>query len=83
MSTVMANGRELKDIVEFKKMLLDREDQVARCLVEKMLAYSTGRLLESTDRGEVDEVVSALASKGNRLRDLIKLVVQSRLFLTK
>jgi len=82
-STVMANGRELKDIVEFKKMLLDREDQVARCLVEKMLAYSTGRLLESTDRGEVNEVVNALASKGNRLRDLIKLVVQSRLFLTK
>lgn len=73
----------MKDIVEFKKLLLEEEDQIARCLTEKMPAYSTGRILEPTDRGEVDEISGRLKARGNRLRDLIRLVVQSKIFLTK
>jgi len=82
-STTTSTGRKVKDIVEFKKLLHEREDQIARCLTEKMLAYSTGRILEPTDRGEVDEIVGQLKAKGNRLRELVKLVVRSELFRTK
>ena len=82
-STTTSSGVKVADIVEFKKLLLDRQEQVARCLTEKMLAYSTGRVLESKDRGEVNAIVSRLQAKGNRLRDLIKLVVQSQIFRTK
>ena len=82
-STTTSSGRKVKDIVEFKKLLLEREDRIARCLTEKMLAYSTGRILEPTDRGEVDEIVGQLEAKGNRLRELIKLVVRSQAFRTK
>ena len=62
---------------------LSGEDQIVRCLTEKMLVYSTGRILEPTDRGEVDEIVGRLKARGNRLRELIKLVVRSEVFRTK
>ena len=48
-----------------------------------MLAYATGRLLEADDRGEVNRIVSEMKQNGNRLRDLVHLVVQSELFLNK
>ena len=82
-SATMANGREIADIVAFKKMLLAREKDVTRCLTEKMLTYASGRVLEPTDRGEVDRIVDQLQGQGNGLRDLVKLVVQSDVFLTK
>ena len=46
-AAVLANGREVKDLVEFKAMLLEREPQVVHCLTEKMLTYATGRLIEA------------------------------------
>jgi len=82
-AAVLSNGREVKDLVEFKAMLLDRESQVAHCLTEKMLTYATGRLLEVGDRGEIDRITVELKKDGNRLRDLVHLVVQSELFLNK
>ena len=72
-SSVMANGQEISDIVEFKKMLKDRKYLVISCLT-KMLTYATGRHLEAVDRGEVDSNVAELGKKDNRLRDLIHLV---------
>ena len=82
-TTVMANGHEIKDLAEFKAMLLDRESQVAHCLTEKMLTYATGRLLEAGDRGEVNRIVAELEENGTRLRDLVHLVVRSEIFLHK
>jgi hypothetical protein len=48
-----------------------------------MLTYATGRLLEAGDRGEIDRITAELKKDGNRLRDLVHLVVQSKLFLNK
>ncbi|MEM7474136.1 MAG: DUF1592 domain-containing protein [Planctomycetota bacterium] len=81
-AAVLANGREVKDLAEFKAMLLEREADVTRCLTEKLLTYASGRLLESSDRGEVDRIVGELAKNGYRLRDLVHLVVQSDIFLS-
>jgi len=82
-SATMANGELLEDIVEFKQMLLTREDEVTRCLTEKLMSYSSGRLMEPLDRGEVDRIVRELANANGGVRDLIKLVVQSEIFLNK
>lgn len=82
-SATMANGNKIADIVEFKKMLMQRKLLVVRCLTEKMLTYATGRQLEAVDRGEVDLIVSELTKKEDRLRDLVHLVVQSNIFLSK
>jgi len=82
-SATTTTGREMADIVEFKKMLMSKKQLVTRCLTKKMLSYASGRILEPTDRGEVDKIVAKLEAKGNGLRDLIKLVVQSDVFLAK
>ena len=35
------------------------------------------------DRGEIDRITAELEKEGNRLRDLVHLIVQSRIFLNK
>ncbi|MFT5525181.1 MAG: hypothetical protein ACI9HK_003148, partial [Pirellulaceae bacterium] len=82
-SSTMASGKKIDDIVAFKEMLLTRETDVVRCLTQKLLAYSSGRVLEPIDRGEVEIIVANLEKRGNGLRDLIKQVVRSEVFLTK
>jgi hypothetical protein len=82
-STTTSNGQKVDDIVGFKQLLLEREDDITRCMIEKLLAYATGRLLEPTDRGEVDDILRELRSKQQGLRDLIKLVVRNEIFLSK
>ena len=82
-SSTLSNGREVKDLTDFKAMLLERESQVAHCLTEKLMIYATGRLLEASDRGEIDRIISELKMKDNRLRDLVHLIVQSEIFLNK
>ena len=82
-STTLSDGQQVDNIAEFKKALLGREDLVVRCLAEKLLSYSSGRRLEPNDRGEVDHIVAEMKKSGNKLRDLIHLVVRSDVFLTK
>ena len=64
-------------------MLLSREHDVTRCLTEKLLTYSSGRVLEPVDRGEVNRIVKELQGRDGGLRDLIKLVTESAIFLSK
>jgi hypothetical protein len=80
-SATLSNGTEISDIVEFKRMLMERKELVVRCLAQKMLVYATGRKLEAVDRGEVDRITAELARRDNRLRELVRLVVKSEIFL--
>ncbi|MDF1842863.1 MAG: DUF1592 domain-containing protein [Rubripirellula sp.] len=82
-SARLADGREVSNIEELKQLLLTREDQITRNLTEKMLAYAGGRLMEPLDRGSIDAIVEQLTERSGGVRDLIKLVVQSDVFLTK
>ena len=82
-SSILSNGKEVGDILDFKKYLMEKKEMVIRCLTEKMLIYATGRKLEALDRGEVDRIVKELAKKNNGLRDLVCLVATSDIFLSK
>ena len=64
-------------------MLKARKPLIVRNLAGKMLTYATGRKLEATDRGEVDQIVSQLDKKEYRLKELVHLVVQSKIFRSK
>lgn len=82
-SAVLASGREIKNVLEFKAMLVEQEKQFTKCLTEKLLTYATGRHLEPSDRGEVDRIINSLEKDGNRLRHLIHQIVQSDIFLAQ
>ena len=67
-----------------------RAVQVARCderfraaLASKLLTYASGRTLGPLDHAEVERIVAELAARGNGLRDLVELVVESRVFRTR
>ena len=79
--TTLSSGREIKDIVEFKSMLMERKELISRNLAKKMLTYATGRKLEAVDRGELDRITAELEKRDNRLRELVRLVVRSQIFL--
>jgi hypothetical protein len=38
----LPDGRQFKDVDEFKKLLLSDPDAIVRCLAEKLLVYATG-----------------------------------------
>jgi hypothetical protein len=79
----LPDGQKFANVVDFKKLLSARTDQFARCLTEKLLAYSIGRTLEPADRPQVERIVASAKAQGYGLKDLIVLVVESDAFQAK
>ena len=77
------NGQEFKDVVGFKKALVERQPQFARCLVEKLLTHALGRELGAADRPAIRRIVERAAADGYRLRDLVLLCCESELITRK
>jgi cytochrome c553 len=82
-SGVSADGRKFKNIDEFKKLLLEREDQVTRNLTRNLLTYATGAGIEFADRDVVEQISARVKAQGGGLRTLIHQIVQSSTFQTK
>lgn len=83
-TSVLFNKQELAGVDGLKRHLLaDRQDQFARAMVHKMSAYALGRPLTFADHADVDGLTSQFRKKGDRLADLIHLVVHSKLFSSK
>ena len=75
------NKHELRGMQGLKDYLLaNRQDQFARALSHKMVAYALGRPLTFGDRSQVDRIASDLRDQGDGLRDLIVLIVKNELF---
>lgn len=80
---VTPEGREFKTIDDYKCILLEDKDQLARNLTVKLLTYSTGADIQYADREVVEQIVASLRAKGYGFRELIHEVTQSRVFLYK
>jgi len=79
----LPNGSAFQDVAGLKTVLAKRQDQFARVLTEKLLAYSSGRRIEALDRPQVDRVLSAVKKDGDGLRTLVEQVVLSEIFRSK
>jgi len=77
----LPSGDSFRTASEFRKLLVDREDQFTHCLTEKLMIYALGRELEIGDRPAIDKILAELNSRKAGLRDLIRLVVMSKSFL--
>ncbi len=83
-TSTLFNNQRLEGIDGLKRFLLtNRQDQFARAMVYKLATYALGRPLSFSDRTSIDEITSDLRNKGDRLGDLVALVVTSDLFTTK
>jgi len=79
----LPGGKKFADVAELKKLLVDRKEQFARVLTERLLAYACGRRIEGLDRPAVDKIVAATGTDDHRFRDLLEQVVLSQPFRSK
>lgn len=80
---VLPNGKKFKNIDEFKQLLLQDKDQVARALTERLLIYATGATPQASDEKQINALVATLREKQYGLRTLVHEIVQSELFQRK
>ncbi len=79
----LADGRKFKDMVDFKKLLLEQRDQVLKNVTENLLTYATGAGIHFADRTEVARLTASVKAKGSGLRTLVHEIVESPLFVNK
>ena len=77
------DGRSFGDIAEFKQLLLEDKDQIARSIAERLLAYASGAEPTLADRPDVGRIVERVRGRDYGLRALIHEVVQSETFGSK
>lgn len=73
-------GKEFKDIVEFKKILLTKKDVLTRTIVEKMMIYALGRDLTGYDSEAIYHIIQNVKAKGYGLKDILLEITASPLF---
>lgn len=77
-TAVLPDGTVLQHgIIDLRRVVLDRKQQFARCLTEKLLTYALGRGLEYYDRPTVERIVVQLEAKDYRSSVLITEIVKS------
>jgi hypothetical protein len=82
-TSYLYNQSQLAGMEGLKRYLLEnRQDQFARAMVHKLASYALGRPLSFADRAEVERITAKLRQKGDGLRTLIQLLIESDLFRT-
>ena len=79
-SGVTAGGQAFKDIREYRKHLAGSTEQIARNVLSKLIAFSTGAEVQFSDREEVERILKVTRDDGYPLRSLIHHTVTSRMF---
>ncbi|MCP4816381.1 MAG: DUF1592 domain-containing protein, partial [Planctomycetaceae bacterium] len=78
------NKQKLDGMVGLKRYLLqDRQDQFSRAMVHKMTAYALGRSLSFSDNADIDNLAVQFRKQGDRLGDLVYLIIKSNIFNSK
>ena len=80
---VTKEGQEFSNIDDFKEILLQDPDQIARNLASQLLVYSTGSELIYSDRREVEKIVKSVREENYGFRSLIHAVIRSETFQSK
>lgn len=79
----LPDGRKFRDIREFKQLLLDDEEQLARNLTQQLIVYATGAPIRFSDRPAIGKILANSRAGGYGVRKLVHEIVQSELFLRK
>lgn len=79
----LPDGRRFNGFQQFRDLIAQDRDTLARALATKLLTFSTGREMGFSDRSEIDRIVAATAKNDYGVRDLIRQVVSSEIFRTK
>ncbi len=78
-SGVMPDGRSFKDSVEFKQLLLEDRDQIARAFIEQLCTYALRRVLTLDDQEDLKAIQIEAKKNQYRIRDIVRAVALSEL----
>ena len=73
----LPGGERFSGPKDLKAIIAARGDDLARNLLEKLLAYALGRRLEGYDEIVVDDLMQEIAGDGYRMQTLVNAVVSS------
>lgn len=79
----MPAGGEFSTFVQFRELLSQRSDDVARCLAEKLFMYALGRPVEFNDQPALRMILEKTKADQYKLNTLVEAIVVSEPFLTK
>ncbi|MBT5908440.1 MAG: DUF1585 domain-containing protein, partial [Opitutae bacterium] len=79
----MPDGKTFKNLDGLKKIMASDLRQFSRNLCTKLLTYATGRTMEVSDRPEIDRLVELSLENKIGLKDLLRVIVTSEIFLSK
>lgn len=83
-TSALFNKQELAGVDGLKRyLLMDRQDQFSRAIVHKMTAYALGRPLSFSDHADIDDMTVQFRKRGDRLGDLVNLIISSEIFHAK
>jgi len=79
----LPNGKEFRNVMDLKKLLLQRRDHFTHHLAERLLTYGTGRRMEALDRADIEKIAEKVIEKKYGARTLLREVVTSEIFLRR
>jgi hypothetical protein len=78
-SGVMPNGRPFTGSVEFKQLLLEDRDKVARAFIEHLCTYALRRVLTVDDRDDLKLIQEKAKKNQYGVKDIVRAVALSEL----
>ena len=79
----LPGGKRFSSPRELKAIIAARQDDLARNLTEKLLAYALCRQLDGYDHIIVDQMMKTIANDGHKMQTLISEIVTSYPFLNR
>jgi hypothetical protein len=75
----MPDGRPFKDAGDFKRLLLDDRDKLARAFIEHLCTYGLRRPLTFDDQADLSAIQTAAKQSQYRLQAIVRAVALSEL----
>jgi len=76
---VMPDGRAFNDANEFKRLLLEDRDKVARAFIEHLCTYGLRRALAYDDQEDLNAIAAEAKKSDYRIKDIVRAVTLSDL----
>ena len=78
-SGMMPDGRSFIDSVQFKQLLLEDRDKVARAFIEHLCTYALRRVLTIDDEDDLKSIEVEAKKNQYRIKDIVRAVALSEL----
>ena len=78
-SGVMPDGRSFKDSVQFKRLLIEDRDHIARAFIEHLCTYALRRVLTIDDQADLKLIEAEAKNNQYGVKDIIRAVALSDL----